>query len=338
MPDDTTTPALGGRVLVTGGAGFLGRHLVERLLAAGREVVVLDDLSTGSIERLPSHTRLSVSTRSVLDGPALEQAARGVGFVFHLAGVVGMRRVAQEGALAYSVAADGTRAVLAATGGAPAVLVSSSAVYGLAPSNPAREAEPIARDDVLAYDAGTPGYACGKLELERLGAEADAAGRAVLVVRPFNVVGEGQSDAYGMVLPTFLAAAAARRPLRVHGNGSQVRSFCDVGAFTDALLRLVDTPAAWQLGGAPINLGSPEPTSILELAKLVLAQTRSPSPVHFVPYATDYPGRTDVAARVPDVKRLTSLIGPMRWPPLEEIVEKLARLGGAARPASPPAV
>ncbi|HZJ71182.1 MAG TPA: NAD-dependent epimerase/dehydratase family protein, partial [Planctomycetota bacterium] len=108
MPDDTTTPALGGRVLVTGGAGFLGRHLVERLLAAGREVVVLDDLSTGSIERLPSHTRLSVSTRSVLDGPALEQAARGVGFVFHLAGVVGMRRVAQEGALAEGVGFEPT--------------------------------------------------------------------------------------------------------------------------------------------------------------------------------------------------------------------------------------
>ena len=318
------TPVPSGRVLVTGGAGFLGRQLVARLAQAGREVVVLDDLSTGSLERLSPSTRIRVVTGSVLDPTALAEAATGAEFVFHLAGVVGMKRVVQEQAHAYAVAADGTAAVLAATGAAPAVLFSSSAVYGLTRSSPARESDLVSRDEALAYDAGTPGYACGKLEIERLGSAADAAGRPVLVVRPFNVVGEGQSEAYGMVLPTFLVAAAAGLPLRVHGNGSQVRSFCEVGAFTDALLRLVEAPAAWQLAGAPVNLGSPESTTILDLAKLVLAETRSSSPIHFVPYARDYPGRTDVAARVPDVKRLTSLIGPTEWPPLKAVVAKLA--------------
>ncbi|HZM00998.1 MAG TPA: NAD-dependent epimerase/dehydratase family protein [Planctomycetota bacterium] len=319
-----------GRVLVTGGAGFLGHHLVRRLLAAGRPVTVLDDLSAGSVERLPRHDRLAVIAGSVLDPAALARAAAGAELVHHLAGVVGMAQVVRDGPRAFAVAAQGTAAVLAATGGAPAVLVSSSAVYGLGRSGAARECDPIAPDEVLAYDAGTPGYACGKLELERLGREAAAGGRKVLVVRPFNVVGEGQSGAYGMVLPTFLAAAAAGAPLRVHGDGSQVRSFCEVGAFTDALLRLVEQPAAWALAGAPINLGSPRPTTILELARLVLAVTGSRSPIEFVPYARDYPGRSDVAFRVPDVSRLEGLIGPTRWPPLEEVVARLARAG---RPA-----
>lgn len=324
-----------GRVLVTGGAGFLGHHLVARLLEAGRLVTVLDDLSTGSLERLPEHARLAVVRGSVLDAPALAQASRRADFVFHLAGVVGMRLVARTGAHAYAVAAEGTRAVLAATGNSPAVLFSSSAVYGLTRSSPAREADPIATDEVLAYDAGTPGYACGKLELERLGREAAVAGRQVLVVRPFNVVGEGQGSAYGMVLPTFLAAAAAGAPLRVHGDGSQLRSFGEVGAFTDALLRLVELEAAWAQRADPVNVGSPQATSILELARLVLAQTGSASPIEFVPYAQDYPGRTDVAVRVPDVSRLAALIGPLRWPPLAGLVARLAP-AGAAGTLSPP--
>lgn len=338
-----TQPPPAGRVLVTGGAGFLGRQLVARLLEAGSRVTVLDDLSTGSLERLPEHPRLRVVVGSVLDAAALASAATtsarpGDGqmdFVFHLAGVVGMRRVAQDGRLAYSVAAEGTRAVLAATGDAPVALFSSSAVYGLSRSAPARESDPIAPADVLAYDAGSPGYASGKLELERLGLDAAAGGRRVLVVRPFNVVGEGQSGAYGMVLPTFVAAALAGQPLRVHGDGSQVRSFCEVGAFTDALLKLCACEAAWSPASNPINVGSPQPTSILELARLVLAATGSASSLQFVPYEVDYPGRTDVAARVPDVARLETLIGPLRWPSLESVVSRVATIAASATPPSP---
>ena len=323
------TPAPRGLVLVTGGAGFVGHHLVARLLQDGNRVVVLDDLSTGSLQHLPAHERLGVVTGSVLDPAALGEAARGATLVFHLAGLVGMRRVVQDAALAYRVTAEGTVAVLAATGEAPAVLVSSSAVYGLSRRGPARESDPIVPADVLAYDAGTPGYACGKLELERLGRRAAAGDggrppRRVLVVRPFNVVGEGQSSAYGMVLPTFLDAAAAGRPLRVHGDGLQVRSFCEVGPFIDALLRLVECEAAWKLAGDPVNLGSPEPSTILDLARLVVAQTGSSSPLELVPYERDYPGRTDVAYRLPDVSRLEGLIGPTRWPTLPDVVARLA--------------
>ena len=317
------SPVMSGRVLVTGGAGFLGRHLVDRLLEGGAEVVVLDDLSTGTAP--PPRAGLTFVHGSVLDPAALQPAARGAGFVFHLAGVVGMRRVAQAGPLAYAVAAEGTRAVLEATGRAPAVLVSSSAVYGLRRATPARESDPVSHEEVLAYDAGAPGYAAGKLELERLGQQAAADGRRVVVLRPFNIVGPGQSPAYGMVLPTFLAAAAAGAPLRVHGDGRQLRSFGAVGTFTDVVLRLLAGDAAWDLAGAPVNVGSPQPTPILELARLVLAQTGSSSPIELVPYERDYPGRQDVAVRVPDVSRLESLIGPTRWPPIEEIVATLAR-------------
>jgi len=327
------TPAPSGRVLVTGGAGFLGRHLVERLLAEGAEVVVLDDLSTGTAPA--PRVGLRFVRGSVLDPAALQPAARDAGLVFHLAGVVGMRRVAQAGPLAYAVAAEGTRAVLAATGRAPALLFSSSAVYGLSRAAPARESDAVSPEQVLAYDAGVPGYAAGKLELERLGQQAAtsaAGGRPVLVLRPFNVVGPGQSPAYGMVLPTFLAAAAAGAPLRVHGDGLQLRSFGAVETFTDVVQRLLACDAAWALGGAPINVGSPRPTSIFELARLVRAQTGSSSSIELVPYEADYPGRTDVIARVPDVSRLESLIGPTRWPSLDEIVEPLAR---ASRPPPP---
>jgi len=138
------------------------------------------------------------------------------------------------------------------------------------------------------------------------------------------------------VLPTFLDAAASGRPLRVHGDGRQVRSFCEVGPFTDALLKLVECEAAWSLAGDPVNIGSPEPTAILDLAKLVLAQTGSSSPLELVPYERDYPGRTDVAYRVPDVSRLQGLIGPTRWPPMQAIVARLARTVRGADALSPP--
>jgi UDP-glucose 4-epimerase len=328
--------ARGDHVLVTGGAGFLGGHLVRRLLAEGRRVTVLDDLSTGALGNLPAHPALDVRTASVLDEQAVARAARGITAVHHLAGVVGMALATRRPAHAHAVSEEGTRLVLAATGDAPAVLYSSSAVYAFAGADGAREDATVDERDVLAYDGGAPGYAGGKLALERLGREAAADGRHVLVVRPFNVVGPGQSDAYGMVLPSFLRHALAGEPLIVHGDGRQRRAFGDVHTFVDCVLRLAGTEAAFGPDGGVVNVGAPVGTSVLELARLVLSETGSSSLLRFLAYAAVYPGRRDVRSRVPDPARLQRLIGPVHWPTVREIVRgTVARLAATRRAPEP---
>jgi len=333
----------GRPVLVTGGAGFLGSHLVARLLAAGRRVVVLDDLSTGLAANLPRHAALQWLEASVLDAAAVAEAARGVSAVWHLAGVVGMQRATRLAKHAHRVSAEGTRLVLAATGDAPVVLFSSSAVYGLQHADPAREDQPADAGAALEYDGGSPGYASGKLALEALGLAAAAAGRRVLIVRPFNVVGPRQSSAYGMVLPTFVQRALAGRELIIHGDGRQTRAFSDVGTFLDAALALAASDAAWRAPHPVFNVGSPSATSVLQLAQLVrqtchahgassaaeghdasdvsrVAAGSGDVPLRFVPYAEAYPGRRDVPARSPDPARLRAVIGEVSWPGIAEIV------------------
>jgi len=314
-----------GAVLVTGGAGFLGRLVVSRLLAQGRRVVVLDDLSTGRSAGLPRHPALALLEASVLDERAVARAARGVSAVWHLAGVVGMVRATRLAAHAHRVSEEGTRRVLQASGDAPAVLFSSSAVYGLHRADPARESLPADEREVLEYDGGVPGYATGKLALERLGLAAAARGRRVLVVRPFNVVGCGQASAYGMVLPSFVQRALAGRELIIHGDGRQTRAFSHAGTFIDALFRLAASDAAWRAPQPLFNLGSPAALSVLDLARLVREECAADVPFRFRPYAEAYPGRRDVAARSPDTARLTAALGETSWPSVSEIVREVVR-------------
>jgi UDP-glucose 4-epimerase len=321
----SAAPADGDRVLVTGGAGFIGRHLVARLLAAGRAVTVLDDLSTGSLANLPAHPSLSFMQASVLDAAATREAARGAAEVYHLASVVGMRRATQQREHAHRVAVEGTRHVLGASGAARAVLFSSSAVYGLRHADPASEAHALHERDTREYDGGGAGYATGKLGLETLGADAARAGREVLVVRPFNVVGRGQSPAYGMVLPTFVQRALAGEELIVHDDGRQARAFSHVDTFLDALFRLQGVPAAWRAPGNVFNVGTPEATTILQLADLVQELTGSARPPRFIPYAEAFPGRRDVPSRAPDPARLHAAIGALAWPSVRDIVREVVR-------------
>jgi len=308
---------------VTGGCGFIGAWLVRSLSAAGARVTVVDDLSTGRAESVAGLPGVRVVVGSVLDAPLLRRLGGEATFVFHLAGIVGMRLAMAETAAAHRITVDGTANVLAATGDAPALLFSSSAVYGQGrPGESADERWPIRLEDLRAYDGGRLGYAAGKWELERLGAEARAAGRACLSVRPFNVVGPGQSAAYGMVLPRFMAAARAGEDLCVYDDGRQTRCFTDVRSFVRHLLALATTPRAYEVG--PINLGNPDSIAILDLARLVVEATGSRSEIRFEPYASVFPGRTDVRHRRPRVERAASLVGTLDWAPISSVVRELA--------------
>ncbi len=309
-------------VLVTGGAGFIGRELVVRALAAGKRVCVLDDFSTGTRDGLPAHDRLAVIEGSVTDRATVRAAARGVTHVLHLASVVGMRLAVANQQRAWDVAVQGTRAVLEETRDCPVVLFSSSAVYGPRCANPAREDAPN-EADALEYDGGRVGYAAGKRALESLGLEAAARGRDVLIVRPFNVVGPGQSGAYGMVVPTLLEAARSGRPMTVYDDGQQTRAFSDLATFCTCLERLVRARRAGAREHDVINIGAPQRTTIRELAEIVRDELAADAAVEFIPYDRVFPGRRDVPARVPDVTRLTSSIGSVDWPSVRTIVRAL---------------
>ncbi|MCB9508332.1 MAG: NAD-dependent epimerase/dehydratase family protein, partial [Myxococcales bacterium] len=284
QPDD-------GRVLVTGGCGFIGHHLVAGLLARGRRVHVLDDLSTGSLGLLPEHDALTFERGSVLDEQAVARASRGARRVYHLAGVVGVRLASEQAEHARLVSDRGTELVLRHARESELVLVSSSAVYGRRHADPALESAALDESDALDYDGGRPGYATGKMQLERRARAAAAEGARVIVVRPFNVVGPHQSGRYGMVLPTFVRSALEGRPLVVYDDGAQTRAFSDVSVFVATLLAVSDAEGAW---GGTFNLGTSTVTSVLELAQLVRRVTGREVPIECVPYERAFPGRRDV--------------------------------------------
>lgn len=308
------------RVLVTGGCGFIGSHVVHQLLECGDDVVVLDDLSVGVRDNLPRHPRLHVVVGSVEDAPLVRAASATCDLVIHLAGIVGMQLVTRASARTYRVSVDGTATVLRETA-APAVLVSSSCVYGHR-DRVCRESVAIDRDVALATDAGEPGYATGKWELEALARAARTGGRDVLVVRPFNVVGPRQTHRHGMVLPRFVRAALREEPLVIYDDGQQTRAFSFVEDFVRALIRIASMPGAWARCDGLLNLGDPTPTSILELARIVLEVTRSSSRVEHVPYARAFPGREDIAHRIPDTARAEDVLGPLSWTSVSEIVRR----------------
>lgn len=308
------------RVLVTGGCGFIGSHVVQRLLARGDEVVVLDDLSVGVRDNLPRHARLHVVVGSVENASCVRAAGARCDLVIHLAGVVGMQLVARASARTYRISVEGTANVLGETAG-PTILVSSSCVYGHR-DRVCRESIAIDRAVTLATDAGEPGYATGKWELEALASAARASGRDVLVVRPFNVVGPRQTHRHGMVLPRFVRAALREEPLIIYDDGQQTRAFSFVDDFISALLRLAEMPEAWARCDGLLNLGDPTPTSILDLARVVLEVTRSASRLEHVAYAKAFPGRADIVHRIPDTARAEQLLGPLSWTSLREIVRR----------------
>jgi UDP-glucose 4-epimerase len=308
---------------VTGGCGFIGSHLVARLLDERDHVSVLDDLSTGRYENLPRSPRLTFHLGSVLDASAVQRAAAGVDRILHLASVVGMRLASSRQDLAYRVSVEGTSTVLAATGSIPIVIFSSSSVYPDVHQRAHHESDHLSTEAALVYDGGKPGYACGKLAVEQLARKESRQGRRVLIVRPFNVIGARQASMYGMVLPTFIENARTSRPLRVYDDGQQTRTFAEIMMFVDCLFRLMDQDRAWILPGNTFNIGATESTTINRLADLVKEATGARVPVVYVPYEVDFPGRRDVRSRLPDTTRLETVLGPLAWPSVADIVRRL---------------
>ncbi len=312
-------------ILVTGGAGFIGSHLVERLLRDGNSVTVIDDLSTGRRENLrvvAGDANLRFIEAKVSAYPALAEEAARAQAIYHLAAAVGVELVVVSPIRTIQTNLHETEAILraAAEKGTPVLLASTSEVYG-------KSQKPVfsEEDDLLIGPPhlGRWSYACSKLMDEFMAmAYAQERGLPVTVARLFNTVGPRQTGQYGMVLPRFIAAAKTGRPIRVFGDGRQMRCFCYVGDTVEALVRLQRSSAA---RGQVFNVGTTEEISIAGLAELVKRRVGSDSPIEFVPYADAYaPGFEDVRRRKPQLGKLASVVGFRPQTELARIVDLTA--------------
>ena len=297
------------RHLITGGAGFIGSHLAELLVARGDEVLVLDDLSTGSRDNLAQldGRRCELVVGSVLDAPLVNRCVDRVDQIFHLAAAVGVRLVVERSVETIVTNTLGTENVLhaAARAGRRIFVASTSEVYGASDQVPFREGANVALGPTHRPRWG---YACSKALDEFLAfAYAREQRLQVTVGRFFNTVGPRQSAQYGMVVPRFVRQALAGEPITVYGDGLQTRCFAWVGDVAAGMLKLLETPAARAM---VVNLGSEEEVSILALAERVKARTGSRSPLVTVPYAQAYGDDfDDMRRRAPSLDRARELIG-----------------------------
>jgi UDP-glucose 4-epimerase len=312
-------------ILVTGGAGFIGGHLVERLLTDGHAVVVLDDLSTGSRDNLAAvanHPRLRIIEAKISTCAALPELVAAAETIYHLAAAVGVDLVVKAPIHVLATNQHETEVLLAAAAkhGVPTLVASTSEVYGKSEKTAFSE-----EDDLLI---GPPhhsrwGYACSKLMDEFLAlAYAREYELPVVIARMFNTVGPRQTGRFGMVLPRFIASAQKNEPVKVFGDGQQSRCFCYVLDTVEALLRLMKTPAA---RGQIFNIGNTEEVTILELAQRVIETLGSKSQVEFLPYDQAYaPGFDDMRRRKPLVEKLERTIGFRPQTSLREIIQRTA--------------
>jgi len=312
-------------IIVTGGAGFIGSHLVERLLADGKRVIVVDDLSTGRLENLvgvkgnPGLRFIHSTISGCSDLPELVKRAEAI---YHLAAAVGVELVVKTPIRVLQTNLHETEVLLeeAANNGTPLLLTSTSEVYGKS-----QKAAFSEEDDLLI---GPPhqarwSYACSKLMDEFLGlACAKERALPVVIARLFNTVGPRQTGQYGMVLPRFISAARQGGPLKVYGDGLQSRCFCYVHDTVEALVRLQNCEAA---RGQVFNVGGTEEVTIQGLAKLVIECLGSKSVIEYVPYSQAYePGFDDMRRRKPVVEKLARTIGFSPRTPLRKIIELTA--------------
>jgi len=310
------------RYFITGGAGFIGSHLSEALIARGEEVFVLDDLSTGSVDNirhLKNNKRFHYVFDSIMNKHLLAELVDECDVIFHLAAAVGVRLIVESPVRTIETNVHGTQNVLDAASKKKKLVftASTSEVYGKSDKVPFQEDS----DLVLGPTSkGRWSYAASKALDEFLALSFWKEKKLpVIVARFFNTVGPRQTGRYGMVLPNFVRQALAGEPITVYGTGKQSRCFCDVRDCVESVLRLVVTT---QAVGEVVNIGSTEEVSIEALAHLVKQRTGSNSPIVSIPYDQAYePGFEDMPRRVPALEKLEKLIAFRPSIPLNDIVD-----------------
>lgn len=314
------------RILITGGAGFIGCHLAEHLLAQGDEVWAVDDLSTGSIENiehLRANGKYHYRTGNIMDVAALAELVDRCDVIFHLAAAVGVRLIVESPVRTIETNIRGTEIVLDLANKKKKLVVifSTSEVYGKSAK------VPFCEDDDLVMGATVKGrwsYACSKAIDEFLAlAYWKEKKLPVIVVRLFNTVGPRQTGRYGMVLPNFVRQALAGEPITVFGSGKQSRCFGYVGDVVEALGKLIRTPAAV---GEVFNLGSNQEVTIEGLAQRVKEIIGSKSEIHYIPYDQAYEeGFEDMLRRVPSIEKIARTIDYQPKTSLDQIIEKVVK-------------
>ena len=318
------------RYLITGGAGFIGSHLAERLIREGDSVIILDDLCTGAIhniERLKNHPSCDYIIDTIFNRPLLAELVDDSDVIFHLAASVGVRLIVESPVRTIDTNVKGTEGVLecAAKKKKKVLIASTSEVYGKASKIPFSE------DDDLVMGPTSKGrwsYACSKAIDEFLALAYWKEHRLpVVIARLFNTVGPRQTGRYGMVLPTFVRQALLCQPLTVYGDGTQSRCFSHVSDTVEALIGLSEHPRAV---GEIFNVGSQEEITIGELARLVKAMAQSSSSIQYVPYDEAYEeGFEDMHRRVPDIGKIQGLINFQPTKSTREIVQSVIDYYGA---------
>jgi UDP-glucose 4-epimerase len=311
-------------VLITGGAGFIGSHLADHLLAQDAEIWAVDNLSTGAIgniEHLKNHPRYHYQIESIMNVPAVAELVDRVDVIFHLAAAVGVRLIVESPVRTIETNIRGTEIILeqAAKKKKMVLIASTSEVYGKA------NKVPFCEDDDLVIGAPVKGrwsYACSKATDEFLALAYWKERRVpVIIARFFNTVGPRQTGRYGMVLPNFVRQALAGEPLTIFGDGQQTRCFGYVGDVVEALGKLIRTEKAV---GEIFNIGNDEEVTIEALARRVIQITASQSQIVYVPYDQAYEaGFEDMQRRVPSLEKIRRFIGYHPKTSLNEIIQKV---------------
>jgi len=313
------------KILITGGAGFVGSHLADRLIKDGHEITVIDDLSTGrysNVEHLEDEKGFRLIIDTVLNESLMEELIRDTDRVYHMASAVGVRLIMEQPVKTIETIFHGTDVVLkfCSRYRKRVLIPSTSEVYGKGASIPFAEG-----DDLLtgATDKHRWAYACAKTLDEFLAlAHWKETRLPVVVVRLFNTVGPRQTGQYGMVVPRFVQAALKNEPIPVYGDGTQARCFGHVSDVVEGLVKMLETPVCF---GQVINIGNDEEVSIMGLADRAITLTSSSSEIKFVPYEEAYgEGFEDMRRRVPSLEKAKRLIGYKPTRTLDNIINDVA--------------
>jgi UDP-glucose 4-epimerase len=314
------------KILITGGAGFVGSHLADKLYEQGHEITVIDDLSTGrysNVEHLEGKERFQLIIDTILNEGLMERLIRDTDRVFHMASAVGVKLIMEQPVKTIETIFHGTDVVLkfCSRYRKRVLIPSTSEVYGKSTQVPFSEENDILKGSTSKHRWA---YACAK-ELDEFLALAHwkETRLPVAVIRLFNTVGPRQTGQYGMVVPNFIKAALQNQPIPIHGDGNQSRCFGHVADVVEGLVKAIETPECF---GQVMNLGNHEEVTIRELAERIIAATGSTSKIDYIPYEIAYgAGFEDMQRRVPDLSKAKRLIGYQPTRTLDNIITDVVR-------------